>query len=698
MHLCSVCEKIDFLDLPSLPAYYARGSYTHPWGNLVKYLHIRLYNNSRASVQDLKAGEFAQEFTHEIGLRHHQSLEELRAAATECAICKLIERGVTSCIAQLEEAGRDKTYAYYKEKRRYDDLEYKFSLVKRTGDGHGLMVLSLSKGINPWLLAGIGFCVQDEDALAPIVRGRNIEKNAGSDKTIERALQWVKECTTQHSGRCAVQDVELPLRVLDVQASSTPSKLRLYESNGELGQYIALSHVWGNNTHFMTTHSNIDAHKESISFDALPKTHQDAVTLTRKLGIRYLWIDSLCICQNDGPEWERESAKMHSIYANAYLTIAATGTAHDYDGFLTKRPDVEYTQFPYTSKDGQKGTLNAFSIPPKYVANPSDYTSLSNEPLTKRGWALQERSLSPRILHFASDQMCYECYHHFISEDGLRVQGRSSGIHEDWVPTAESGIPYRGSWAWHQMLRAYYPRALTKRSDKLPAVSGIAKTIEERTGDTYVAGLWRSQMIEGLIWQSMGSHSGKTSRPPEYRAPTWSWASIDGPFGNLGLGKGPEPRASTWKDVAIVEDCRVELQGENPYGEVKSAWLKMRAPLERLIPSEEKEANWETVPHKMAFRVRTKTGVPFGAYCMFDVAIEHEVAREMTLYALVLVRMMGKDGEEVEESCHQALIVSPVEGRPDTYERVGKILMGIEELGERDWLEDESKFATVTLV
>lgn len=121
-----------------------------------------------------------------------------------------------------------------------------------------------------------------------------IDPDAASDTTLQRAVSWVEECNNNHSGTvCVIGDTMLPLRVLDVQSEHAPSRLRLIETNGAFGKYTALSHVWGRSNLFTTTRATIDAHTQGICFDDLPRTFQDAVTVTRRLGIQYLWIDSL---------------------------------------------------------------------------------------------------------------------------------------------------------------------------------------------------------------------------------------------------------------------------------------------------------------------------------------------------------------------------------------------------------------------
>jgi hypothetical protein len=408
------------------------------------------------------------------------------------------------------------------------------------------------------------------------------------------------------------------------------------------------------------------------------------------------------ICQDDGPEWERESAKMATIYSQAYLIIAATGATQDSQGLFFPRSPPVYEVFPLT-RDGKTGNIHAFAIPKNSrAASQSGYAQLTEEPLATRGWVLQERLLASRTLHFASDQIYFECYSHFRSENGYKMSGRLNSIHKDSRPEVPKGsrigsleLYYRGSSAWYDMVRDYTRRKLTKSSDKLPALSGLARIVEKQTGDTYVAGLWRSTLLEGILWQAIGTHRGATSAPSEYRAPSWSWASIDGLVGHLGIGRDMTStnEEKYWIDIGTILDCHVELKGENAYGEVTSGWIKIKAPIEPLVPSGEKEPDHETVPHKRALRMRTPRGKPFGSYCMLD-SLNDDTALGLSLFVMPLVYV---DREKESDRKFQALIITPVEGQEHTYRRVGKMILDDEFLGDCDW-RDQGKMKTVTLM
>jgi hypothetical protein len=151
-------------------------------------------------------------------------------------------------------------------------------------------------------------------------------------------MKWTQQCNQEHADCKPFCDrmPELPTRVLDLNTSSDNLDLRLIDSRNLTGRYMTLSHCWGLAKPLSTTIHNIQARKENLSMDTLPPTFRDAVVLTRALNIRYLWIDSLCIIQDDIGDWELESSKMATVYSNSYLNIAATSAQDCQEGLFKK--------------------------------------------------------------------------------------------------------------------------------------------------------------------------------------------------------------------------------------------------------------------------------------------------------------------------------------------------------------------------
>src|SRR5436190_9880944 len=152
------------------------------------------------------------------------------------------------------------------------------------------------------------------------------------DETFTMLNRWLSYCRENHP-KCSKGALQpLPTRVMDVKDDGSEPSLLL--TNGQLGQYIALSHCWGSSPLLSTTTANLMKHLVCIPMDELPRNFQDAVTVTRKLGFRYLWIDSLCIIQDSESDWLQESAHMGAVYANASCTIAASSAVSSRTGFL----------------------------------------------------------------------------------------------------------------------------------------------------------------------------------------------------------------------------------------------------------------------------------------------------------------------------------------------------------------------------
>jgi len=172
-----------------------------------------------------------------------------------------------------------------------------------------------------------------------------ISYNTASEESFVSASRALKTCVESHE-RCKYNfNTKLPTRVLDLGHPDKPLSVKLYESSGLEAHYTCLSHCWGQTRSIKTERSNIASHYQGIVWTTLPRTFQDAIVFTRKLGLHYLWIDSLCIMQDEKFDWLKESANMSSIYKNSYLTISATKSANDDRGCFSRdmAPDQDYS-------------------------------------------------------------------------------------------------------------------------------------------------------------------------------------------------------------------------------------------------------------------------------------------------------------------------------------------------------------------
>jgi hypothetical protein len=213
--------------------------------------------------------------------------------------------------------------------------------------------------------------------------------------------EWIRACDTTHEmcQRNSTQEPPtMPTRLVQVD---DPICL-VATSSITSSRYAALSHCWGvlnDSEKFCTYKSNIKQLQELINVESLPRTFRDAVTVTRGLGLKYIWIDSLCIIQDDTDDWENESTKMEQVFSAAFLTISASSARSSLEGFLADRPPRPCVRVP---------TKNAGVI---YACKAIDdfYHDVELGELNKRGWVLQERALSRRSICFTSTQVYMEC-------------------------------------------------------------------------------------------------------------------------------------------------------------------------------------------------------------------------------------------------------------------------------------------------
>lgn len=260
----------------------------------------------------------------------------------------------------------------------------------------------------------------------PTVSGRRIH-DPGSPACARKIQGWLRKCQSEHMcsnilesspvpqptqrAPISFQAPFLPKRLLDINAIGHSGAIRLVENVGRKDPYIALSHRWGTSRHLTTTELSLKAHMANIDIDLLPRTFQDAVEITRNLGIRYLWIDSLCILQDNKIDWETESSVMDRIYNSAYLTIAASNAESDNSGFLVSRtkPSIEPVELQYREEGSQHIQKWWFAIAGNLEGRAQDNVrqGVDHSTLNSRAWVLQERLLSPRVVHFTKTQIVW---------------------------------------------------------------------------------------------------------------------------------------------------------------------------------------------------------------------------------------------------------------------------------------------------
>ncbi|KAK0619613.1 heterokaryon incompatibility protein-domain-containing protein [Immersiella caudata] len=359
--------------------------------------------------------------------------------------------------------------------------------------------------------------------------------------------EWVDGCFKDHLN-CRFSPLEesvSPARLIDVGTHRLVDTNTLPSRHGF--SYTALSHCWGEGgIPFRTTSSNLDALKAEIPSSSLTPTFRDAILITKSLGIRYLWIDALCIIQDDMADWQREAAKMASVFRCAYVTLAAASPNAKTNGFeLADIPPS--TQFRVgcseSGRQSGKTDLRIISRPPDFATGVECLSVFGLSPMHDRGWIFQELVLSSRIVHFVAGQLFWQCQSIFESEDrtvqstdhevswhfGTHTYPRnyltssSSPVVRPILSSSSSSSNATEDFTWWTWVFEHSDRKLTKAEDDLPSLAGAVDFYRQLTGDEPVVGLWLEGLAFHLSWQTIATDKVPSREPTQ---PSWSWTSI----------------------------------------------------------------------------------------------------------------------------------------------------------------------------
>lgn len=368
-----------------------------------------------------------------------------------------------------------------------------------------------------------------------------------SEKSFARAKEWLRRCTIEHA-KCNKDNVTnnwAPTRLLDVGAGSPyPDTIRLRETRvwNRPAKYAALSHSWGAVQPFKLLQGNLQALMKSISVDDLPQTFQDAVFAIRKLGIQYLWIDSLCIIQNSTDDWMREASLMQHVYGRCFLNIAAAASSDCTGGLFKCRSSYVGPRSILLENEGET-TLSQYQLWDQSLWD----IEFEAAKLNTRAWVLQERVLSSRTLAFSREQLFWECrckraceefpleyptelfekWERDFEQPDLRDKLKVSLLSRHADSRSEDQVD-RLNLAWHNLVMLYSGLDMTFEKDKLIAISGLSALFSKQLKQNYLAGLWGSTLMVDLLWEAVIC-TDLDHRPESYRAPSWSWASVGCP-------------------------------------------------------------------------------------------------------------------------------------------------------------------------
>ncbi|KAF2653766.1 hypothetical protein K491DRAFT_602167 [Lophiostoma macrostomum CBS 122681] len=460
---------------------------------------------------------------------------EYRATSQICDLCVTLWRtcrrfnGRSYPTAQFDKRGSFVTI----NGRGYPAL----AIVQTTGKSTTFLVTMSAKDIqiaSPWLL------------------------EAGSATYYETLRQWLRQCDEEHSQGCCgsskkrgfqvrLSPQRLPTRLIEVGATDDKEvRLREMEAN-DIGQWIALSHQWGLAPHFSTTRLNLEDHLKGIKVENLPATFRDAVSVTRALHCRYLWIDSICIIQGPDGDFNEEARRMEEVYSGAHCVLAASCATSHLSGFLKPRHERNYT-----------GLLRERETP-LYVCDMIDdfQSHVLNGGLNSRGWVMQEHALARRTIFFTEYQTYWECGEGVRCETMTKMKNNLAAFQGDPnfpqilidAPQGERIVRLQ------ELYRTYSRLGLSNNFDRPMAIDGLQRrllrTLNAKGGyGVFDEGESKGLLRRSLLWcRGAGTASLGRIRFPIGTAisqvPSWSWMAYTGAIDYLSVGFGQ----LDWEDV-----------------------------------------------------------------------------------------------------------------------------------------------------
>ncbi|KAK4500076.1 hypothetical protein PRZ48_008262 [Zasmidium cellare] len=360
------------------------------------------------------------------------------------------------------------------------------------------------------------------------------------------------------------------------RAGEFPDTIRLVDTTETFldGTYVTLSHSWGSEPFLTLQQDNIGEMMDGILTSRLSRTFQDSIKVARRMNIRYVWIDSLCIIQNepDLADWEKESVKMGEYYSGAFCNISATASTSGSEGLRRHRDHtaLQHAQYDMPALHGRPAGSYSLSNVSLWA------TQLDEAPLHRRAWVLQERLLARRVLHFGDGQLLWECREQTASEmyprgvpkiAALQMRSRFKNLdpvspvnQKRFSSTDREIVAQR---LWHHVAKEYSRCLLTYSKDKSRALQGVVSLFGTVLEDEHLHGLWKKNLHHSLLWRTQDAMYPPPNRLYEvqrqYTLPSWSWLSSDCPL----LLRENAPGSSTLRKEQILFQI-LDASSNNP--------------------------------------------------------------------------------------------------------------------------------------
>ena len=564
---------------------------------------------------------------------------------------------------------------------------------------------------------------------------------------------WLNECLYGHEA-CGNRGLSvLPDRLIDLAPMNKGNDPRLKGlvpfSARILGEdeqaYICLSHCWGGNTPLKLTRQNLRQFKDAIPWNELPRTFKDAITITRDFGIHHLWIDSLCIIQDDEDDWITQAGKMASIYENSTVTIAATASGDGSGGCFrtTAEDDREIFMVPSQHSLDQEGLMycrKAFRHH-NQADPPLNELDRQTVPLLTRAWAYQEHLLAPRVLQYTANECIWECntstrcqcgrsnfsppnvnvkmlhlqslglLHRDVGQGVVSKSNHSHDTLED-VPSRSHhlSLPSLFHHWTSTVIEGYTVRSITFPTDRLVALSGLAKQICEIMSTVssepprYLAGLWSSDLLDGLAWMVAGSETDlDAGRKPTTVSPTWSWASVS----PSSTGKRNPvhwwSRLDKSKPFADILSASCTAANGDSFGPVSDGYITLRAPAVEARIIYDTDEDYGIVTYCAEFRGQQERLWADYPLLLGGSGFVQEGETVLCLYLGTAVTKKSHFNGQYRENPFKALVLKPSNSGEGRWKRVGILDQSLGQPWYDEFEEDAQWFVgaesrTVTII
>ncbi|RYP40070.1 hypothetical protein DL766_000094 [Monosporascus sp. MC13-8B] len=537
-----------------------------------------------------------------------------------------------------------------------------------------------------------------------------VDPDLGSPANWGIAKTWLDTCRESHPDCLTVAAAELPTRVIDVGEPGSSRGPRLVETQRRSGRYAALSHCWGGKINPVLTAQTLGTFLASLPYAELPANFRDAITITKRLGLRYVWIDALCILQDSKSDWEVELKHMGPVYRDAAITISASASTRSTDGILKRAEDTPSPEPVSLSVSADEGAQQEVLVSMKDFSEENLARLDLSGPLASRGWTFQESVLSSRVLYYGKRQLYWRCRQGYQAADGVppgvpypdnsHYPAFSTLLSSDCGAPPDSFDVNRLLTDYYEMVMSFSYRKFTYDSDKLPALSGIAQRIHKVLGGEYLAGLWSADFNRGLLW------FGDTficEHVSEYLAPSWSWAVT-----NDMICIDREPLKSNDIAAQLIEYDVEPRNPTYPHGEIVSGYVVMKGLTKRLVRSnqscqlrdlgrdigsvhfdEPEKGHSSTFDHLLQMENQADHYL-LSVHQDYDADPGLEIdldACSLQDYVAFIVGQYDRDeGDESRQYMVAGLVLRPVAGQGDNvYERVGYFTFDTTSEGIETW-------------